>query len=78
MGAVATVSVLSVDLSKTAVFCDMPAGCTGTETGADALAVNCPFCLRMFEDARQDEAATVNIPIKDVAEIVVEKLSEKA
>ncbi len=42
------------------------------ETGADALAVGCPFCMRMFEDAgNQGEAP---LPVVDIAELIAEKL----
>lgn len=40
-------------------------------TGADTLAVSCPFCMRMFEDASQSEGGPV---VKDVVEILAEKL----
>ncbi len=44
-----------------------------TITGADTLAVACPFCLRMFTDARQDEGDQ-GPEVKDVVEIMVENL----
>jgi Fe-S oxidoreductase len=43
-------------------------------TGANTLAAACPFCIRMFDDASQDETATRALAIKDVAEIVAEQL----
>lgn len=43
-------------------------------TGADVLAVGCPFCLRMFADAGQDAAGQGGPAVKDVAEIVAERL----
>lgn len=43
-------------------------------TGADTLAVGCPFCMRMFEDASQDESIQGGPAVKDVAEIVAERL----
>ncbi|MBN1681366.1 MAG: (Fe-S)-binding protein [Anaerolineae bacterium] len=43
-------------------------------TQADTLAVGCPFCMRMFEDARQDETITGGPTVKDVAEIIAEHL----
>jgi Fe-S oxidoreductase len=43
-------------------------------TGADTLAVSCPFCIRMFDDASQVESAARVLAIKDVAEIVAEQL----
>jgi len=42
-------------------------------TGAEVLATGCPFCLRMFADARQD-AGESGPAVKDVAEIVAERL----
>ena len=46
-------------------------------TGADELAVSCPFCLRMFEDSSQ-EISDKQLPVKDIAEIVAANLSHKA
>lgn len=43
-------------------------------TGAEAVAVGCPFCMRMFEDARQEDTTRDYITVKDVAEFVVEQL----
>jgi Fe-S oxidoreductase len=42
--------------------------------GADGLAVGCPFCLRMFSDASQDESMHGGPDVKDVVEIVAERL----
>ena len=41
-------------------------------TGADQVAVGCPFCLTMMEDASKAEGGQV--PVRDVAEIVAERL----
>lgn len=41
-------------------------------TGADTVAVGCPFCLTMMTDAAKDGGS--EIQIKDVAEIVAERL----
>jgi Fe-S oxidoreductase len=41
-------------------------------TGADVLAVGCPFCLAMMNDASKADGG--NIQVKDVAEIVAERL----
>jgi Fe-S oxidoreductase len=41
-------------------------------TGADMVAVGCPFCLTMMTDAAKDGGS--DIQIKDVAEIVAERL----
>lgn len=43
-------------------------------TGAKTLAVSCPFCIRMFNDASQDEQSPGPMVIKDVAEIVADRL----
>jgi Fe-S oxidoreductase len=41
-------------------------------TGADTVAVGCPFCLTMMTDAAKDKGS--EIQVKDVAEIVAERL----
>lgn len=41
-------------------------------TGADTVAVGCPFCLTMMTDASKGDGG--NIQVKDVAEIVAERL----
>jgi Fe-S oxidoreductase len=41
-------------------------------TGADTVAVGCPFCLTMMTDAAKGDGG--NIQVKDVAEIVAERL----
>ncbi|NDJ74620.1 MAG: (Fe-S)-binding protein, partial [Chloroflexi bacterium] len=43
-------------------------------TGAETLAVGCPFCMRMFADASQDEAIQGGPEVKDVVEIIAESL----
>lgn len=40
------------------------------ETGADILAVACPYCLTSFEDSRLTIASGDSIQIKDIAELV--------
>ena len=40
------------------------------ETGADILAVACPNCAKMFEDARRDEGLEGQIEIKDIGELL--------
>ncbi len=40
------------------------------ETGADILAVACPNCAKMLEDARRDEGLQDKIEVKDIAEIL--------
>ncbi|MCY3833766.1 MAG: heterodisulfide reductase-related iron-sulfur binding cluster [Chloroflexi bacterium] len=41
-------------------------------TGAEALAVGCPFCMRMFEDARAEAGGGPQVV--DIAEIVAESM----
>lgn len=45
-------------------------------TGATVLAVGCPFCMQMFETARA--SVTDGPVVKDIAELVAERLPEKA
>lgn len=45
-------------------------------TGAETLAVGCPFCLRMFTDA-QGEVGPGGPAIKDVVELIAERLPQK-
>lgn len=47
-----------------------------TATGADTLAVGCPFCMRMFVDAKG--ALTDGPEVKDVVELIAERLPEPA
>ena len=42
------------------------------ETGADAVAVGCPFCMSMLSDASRADGGSV--PVKDVAELVAERM----
>ena len=44
-------------------------------TGADTVAVGCPFCLTMMNDASKADGG--NIQVKDVAEIVAERLKSQ-
>ncbi|MCE7915936.1 MAG: (Fe-S)-binding protein, partial [Nitrosomonas sp. PRO4] len=41
-------------------------------TGANTVAVGCPFCLTMMTDAAKGESS--EIQVKDVAEIVAERM----
>ena len=43
-----------------------------TATGAETLAVGCPFCMRMFEDARAEAGGGPQVA--DIAEIIAEGL----
>ena len=45
------------------------------ETGADTLAVGCPFCMQMFETAKSEHSD--GPVVRDVAEMLAEQL-EKA
>jgi Fe-S oxidoreductase len=42
------------------------------ETGADTLAVGCPFCMVMLNDAKKD--ANSEMQVMDIAEIIAEKI----
>ncbi|GAB4524675.1 MAG: (Fe-S)-binding protein [Anaerolineales bacterium] len=44
------------------------------QTGADTLAVGCPFCLTMMTDASREAASQMQV--KDIAEIIAETLPE--
>lgn len=43
---------------------------------ADVAAVGCPFCLSMLDDGRKVLGAEERLPLKDLAEIVADALSE--
>jgi Fe-S oxidoreductase len=43
-------------------------------TGADTLAVGCPFCMQMMTDASKADGGEIRV--KDVAELVVERLKQ--
>jgi Fe-S oxidoreductase/nitrate reductase gamma subunit len=45
------------------------------ETGAPLLVSNCPFCLTMFEDGIKTGGSEGQIAVKDLAEIVAERLT---
>ena len=45
------------------------------ETGAPLLVSNCPFCLTMFEDGIKTGGHEGNIIVKDLAEIVAERIT---
>jgi len=44
------------------------------KTGADQLAVGCPFCMVMLNDAKND--ATSNMEVLDIAEIIVQSIDK--
>ncbi|MBT7818476.1 MAG: (Fe-S)-binding protein, partial [Chloroflexi bacterium] len=41
-------------------------------TGANTIAVGCPFCLTMMTDANKDEGEKMKV--KDIAEVVAERM----
>jgi Fe-S oxidoreductase len=46
-------------------------------TGAETLAVGCPFCMRMFTDADAEVKGTgAGMQIKDVAELIAERIDD--
>jgi Fe-S oxidoreductase len=44
-------------------------------TGAPLLVSNCPFCLTMFEDGIKTGGAEGQIRVRDLAEIVAERIA---
>jgi Fe-S oxidoreductase len=46
------------------------------ETGADTVAVGCPFCMTMLSDASRADGGTIQV--KDVAEFVAERMKSGA
>jgi Fe-S oxidoreductase len=46
-----------------------------TDTGAPTLVSNCPFCLTMFEDGIKTGGAEGQLQVRDLAEIVAERIS---
>ena len=45
-------------------------------TGANALAVACPFCMTMISDGTK--AVGSDVPVYDIAEVVAGQLSKRA
>ncbi|MEM7589356.1 MAG: (Fe-S)-binding protein [Myxococcota bacterium] len=45
-------------------------------TGAQTIATGCPFCLTMLRDGVQDSPTNQNMQVKDVAELVAERLPD--
>lgn len=46
-----------------------------TDTGAPLLVSNCPFCLSMFEDGIKTGGAEGQLQVRDLAEIVAERIT---
>lgn len=46
-----------------------------TDTGAPLLVSNCPFCLSMFEDGIKTGGAEGQLQVRDLAEIVAERIA---
>jgi Fe-S oxidoreductase len=44
-------------------------------TKAPVIGVACPYCMTMFEDGLKDEKASDQVVVKDIAEIVAERLA---
>ena len=47
-------------------------------TGAPLLVSNCPFCLTMFEDGIKTGGAEGKLQVRDLAEIVAERLATES
>ncbi|MFC1504743.1 (Fe-S)-binding protein, partial [Spirochaetota bacterium] len=45
------------------------------DTGAEVIAVACPYCLQMFEDSVK--VMNLNIEVKDISELLLEAMGEK-
>ena len=43
-------------------------------SGASILAVACPFCLTMLDDASKESADGAGMAVKDIVELVAERL----
>jgi Fe-S oxidoreductase len=48
------------------------------ETGSPELISNCPFCMTMFEDGVKGADLEAQIKPRDIAELLVERLTEPA
>jgi Fe-S oxidoreductase/nitrate reductase gamma subunit len=46
------------------------------DTGADVLVTECPFCLKMLEDAVHSEGNGPRMRVRDIAEVVAESLGD--
>jgi Fe-S oxidoreductase len=43
------------------------------ETGADTIAVGCPFCLVMITDGIKNKDKEGDVQVKDIAELIAER-----
>ncbi len=43
-------------------------------TGADTIAVGCPFCMTMITDGTKAKDVEASVRVKDVAELVADRL----
>ncbi|GAA0892198.1 (Fe-S)-binding protein [Fulvivirga kasyanovii] len=46
-------------------------------TGADTIAVGCPFCMTMMSDGVKNKEKEAEVKVKDLAELIAEGLGEK-
>ncbi len=46
-------------------------------TGADTIAVNCPFCMTMINDGIKAKDKTEEVQIKDIAELLLERVIQE-
>ena len=46
------------------------------ETGADVLAVGCPFCMTMMEDGINARKGERDVRVMDVAELLLEAMGD--
>ncbi|CAN0570353.1 unnamed protein product, partial [Laminaria digitata] len=46
-------------------------------TGADTIAVGCPFCMTMIEDGVKSKDMGDKVQVRDVAEIVLDAMKKK-
>jgi Fe-S oxidoreductase len=46
------------------------------KTGADTLALACPFCMIMFEDAVKAKGVEEKLKVMDIAELVAQTIAD--
>ena len=49
--------------------------CWTLDTGVNALAVACPICMTMLEDALKGEEMEHNLAVRNISEILLESLA---